>query len=304
MRGQRELRVMHLDAFTDTPFGGNPATVVLDAEHISKETLQKIARELNVRETVFVSRSRSADFKFRYMTPTRELGFSGHPTIAGFRALIEEGLVEVVQDINQFTLETSNGILDIEIVRNDTTGNHEIQIYHQAPVFLQTYDPKDYAEALGLTLADFSSINPIQTVSTGTPHLMIPVSTQRALENIRPDWIKLQELGEDADYVSLQVFTDEVRDVTSDFQARHFAPQLGVDEDPVSGSGAGAMAGYILRYGLMDISVPVTSIVVEQGHYVGRPGRVFVEVTGEQNKISQIRVGGTAVIIFQGKLFV
>ncbi|TXT57584.1 MAG: hypothetical protein BAJATHORv1_10286 [Candidatus Thorarchaeota archaeon] len=303
MRRQRELKIMHVDAFTDIPFGGNPATVVLGANHISKENLLKISREFNVRETVFVSSSNRADFKFRYMTPNGELGFSGHPTIAAFHALIQEGLVEVVQDVNMCTLETSTGVLDVEIVRNDTTGNHEVQILHSTPSFMEAYDPKDYAEALGLTLADFSTINPIQTVSTGTPHLMIPVSTQRALDNISPDWKRLVELGQDADYVSVQVFTHDVRDVTSDFQVRHFAPRLGVNEDPVSGSGAGAMAGYILKYGLMDPSVPVTSIVVEQGHYVGRPGNVFVEVTGDRENISQVRVGGTAVLILRGTLF-
>ncbi len=173
MKQKRSLDVIQVDAFTDTPFGGNPAAVVLNADHVSEETMYKIAREMNVRETVFVSKSHAADFRFRYMTPKSEINFSGHPTIAAFHALVEAGHIDLVQDVTMTRLETNTGVLDIEIVRNESTGHHEIQITHKKPQFMATYDPKDYAEALGLSLADIHSPNPLQTVSTGTPHLMI-----------------------------------------------------------------------------------------------------------------------------------
>jgi len=298
-----ELDILHVDAFTDTPFGGNPATVVLGADHLEEEMLQKIAQEMNTRETVFVSSSKVANFKFRYLTPKREINFSGHPTIAAFHALLREGLVEVVKDVTMVSIETKAGVLNVEIVKNESTGRHEIQIMHRQPEFLETYDPKDYLEALGLSLADFHSPNPIQTISTGTPHLMIPVSTMRSLDRIKPNWERLKELQKDSDYVSLSVFTRDTRDPTSDAQVRHFAPALGVYEDPVSGSAAGSLGSYLIRYGLMEPTYPVTSIVIEQGHYVNRPGRIFVEVHGDQEKIEQVKVSGTGVVVFKGKLF-
>ncbi len=302
MKQKRSLDVIQVDAFTDTPFGGNPAAVVLDADHVSDETMYKIAREMNVRETVFVSKSRSADFRFRYMTPKSEINFSGHPTIAAFHALVEAGYINLVQDVTMTRLETNTGVLDIEIMRNESTGHHEIQITHKKPRFLNTYDPKDYTEALGLSLADIHSPNPLQTVSTGTPHLMIPVSTQRSLDRIKPNWDRLKDLQADSDYVSLSVFTRDTREPTSDAQVRHFGPAVGVYEDPVSGSAAGSLGSYIIRYGFMETPFPVTSIVIEQGHYVDRPGKIFVEVRGDQEGIEQVKVSGTGVTVLKGTL--
>jgi trans-2,3-dihydro-3-hydroxyanthranilate isomerase len=302
LKRKRKLEVIQVDAFTDRPFGGNPAAVVLGADHVSEETMHKIAREMNVRETVFVSKSRTADFRFRYMTPKGEIDFSGHPTIAAFHALAEVGQIELVQDITMTRLETNTGILDIEIVKNVSTGHHEIQITHKKPQFLDTYDPKDYVEALGLSLADFHSPNPLQTVSTGTPHLMMPVSTQRSLDRIKPNWDRLKELQAGSDYVSLSVFTRDTREPTSDAQVRHFGPAVGVYEDPVSGSAAGSLGSYLIKYGFMDTQLPVTSIVIEQGHYVERPGKIFVEVRGDQESIDQVKVSGTAATVMKGTL--
>ncbi len=297
------LDVIQVDSFTDKPFGGNPAVVVLHADHVSEKTMHNIAREMNVRETVFVSKSQVADFRFRFMTPKSEIGFSGHPTIAAFHALVEEGLIDLVHDVTMVRLETSTGILDIEIVRNESTRQHEIQVTHKKPLFMDTYDPKDYVDALGLSLADIHSPNPLQTVSTGTPHLMIPVSTSRSLDRIKPNWNRLKELQAESDYVSLSVFTRDTREPTSDAQVRHFAPSLGVYEDPVSGSAAGSLGSYIIKYGLMEATYPVTSIVIEQGHYVERPGKIFVEVRGNQERIDQVKVSGTGVTVMKGKLY-
>jgi trans-2,3-dihydro-3-hydroxyanthranilate isomerase len=303
MSRRGELDIFHVDAFTDTRFGGNPATIVLGADRLEEEMFHKIAREMNTRETVFVMNSSVANFRFRYLTPKGEIDFSGHPTIAAFHALAREGLIETPSDVTVVSLETKAGILNVEIVKNESSGRHEVQITHKKPVFLETYDPKEYVKALGLTLADFHSPNPLQTVSTGTPHLMMPVSTMRSLDRIKPDYDRLKELQKGSDYVSLSVFTRETRDPTSDAQLRLFAPGLGVYEDPVSGSAAGSLASYLIRYGFMEPTHPVTSIVIEQGHYVGRPGRIFVEVRGTQEGIEQVKVSGTGVLVFKGKLF-
>ena len=300
---RRQLDIIQVDVFTDVPFGGNPAAVVLDANNISDETMVQIAQEMNVRETVFISKSSKADFRFRYMTPRGELGFSGHPTIAGFLALIDEGRIQLRSDVNVYSLEARTGMLNIDIVKNETTQIHEVQITHKKPRFLETYDPKDYAEAFGLSLADILSPNPLQTVSTGTPHLIIPLSTQRSLDRIRPEWKKLEELHKSGDYASISLFTRDTREPTSDAQVRHFAPALGVLEDPVSGSAAGSLGSYIIQYGLMEPTHPVTSIVIEQGHYVGRAGRVIVEVRGRQESIDQVKVSGTGITVLKGKIY-
>ena len=304
MKYQYKLRIFQIDAFTDQPFGGNPAVVVLDADRLRESAVERVSRETITGQTVFVYPSKVADYKFRYMTPRGEMAFSGHLTVAGFTALAEEGLIEVVNDVNMFTLETRAGVLEIEVVKNETSGLHEVQITHENPEFMATYDPKDIAEALGLTLADIMSPNPIQTVSTGTPQLMVPVNTLKALERIRPDWERLNGLQEGSDWISVQVFTRETFAPTSDVHVRHFAPALGISEDPVTGSAAGSMCAYMIKYGLFDVTIPVTSIVIEQGHFMGRPGKIFVEVRGDSDEITQVKVSGTGITVIRGTLYV
>jgi len=224
-------------------------------------------------------------------------------TIAAFHLMVEEGVIEAVGDVTTMTVETKAGVLPVEIVKNETTGMHEIQITHRKPEFMTTYDPREYAEALGLSLADIMSSCPVQTVSTGTPQLMVPVTTLGALQRIHPEQDRLLELGKNADYVSVQVFTRQTLEATSDVHVRHFAPTLGINEDAATGSAAGSMGCYIIKYGLMSPTIPVTSIVVEQGHSMGRPGHVFVEVKGDASEIEQVKVSGTAVTVLRGTLY-
>jgi trans-2,3-dihydro-3-hydroxyanthranilate isomerase len=304
MKSNSSFKVLQVDAFTTVPFGGNPAAVVLDADNLSEETMSKIAKEMNVRETVFVSKSSKADYKFVFMTPEGPLGFSGHPTIAAFHALVDEGLVELVDDVTMFSLETTTGILQIEIVKNETTRFHEVQITHKKPEFLTTYDPLEIAEALGLSLGDIMAGLPVQTVSTGSPVLVVPLNSMKSLERINLNVSAITKLCKAGDYVSIQVFTKDVIEVTSDIHARHFAPALGVNEDPVSGIGAGAAASYIIRYGLMDTDIPVRTVVIEQGHFVNRPSKVIVEVKGDTDGIDQVKVSGTGIVVLRGTLYI
>ncbi|MHA1772130.1 MAG: PhzF family phenazine biosynthesis protein [Candidatus Thorarchaeota archaeon] len=302
MRHQHVIKVVQVDAFTDRPFGGNPAVVILDADNLRDSDIEAIAREIITGQTLFVRNSKVADFKFQYMTPTGEMSFSGHLTVAGFSALAYEGLIDIVQDVNMFTVETLAGVLEVEVVKNESSMLHEVQITHPTPQFMETYDPKDITKALGLSLADIMSPHPVQTVSTGTPQLMVPVSTLRALERIHPNWERLNELQRDSDWVSIQVFTRETLEPTSDVHVRHFAPFLGINEDPVTGSGAGSMGAYMIKYGMFDVTIPVTSIVIEQGHFMGRPGKIFVEVVGDSHGITQVKVSGTGVPVLHGTM--
>ena len=148
------------------------------------------------------------------------------------------------------------------------------------------------------------SPNPVQTVSTGLPTLLVPITTMRAMERMQPDMNRLEEMCRAGDYDTIQVFTRETIDVTSDAHARYFAPRLGVPEDPVSGTGAAVMASYMVKYGMMDSTNPVTSIVIEQGHFVDRPGKVYVEVRAVEDEIEQVKVSGTAVTVLRGSIFI
>ncbi|MFW9932608.1 MAG: PhzF family phenazine biosynthesis protein, partial [Candidatus Thorarchaeota archaeon] len=139
---------------------------------------------------------------------------------------------------------------------------------------------------------------------TGIPNLMVPVISLDALKRVKPNWDMLNRLAQGADYLAIEVFTKEAKDVTSDAHARHFAPALGVEEDPVTGSAAGGLGSYLIHHGIISSSNTVSTIVIEQGHFMDRPGKVIVEVTGGRNEIKMVKVSGTAVTVAKGKVYV
>ncbi|MEW6047807.1 MAG: PhzF family phenazine biosynthesis protein [Bacillota bacterium] len=291
----RTFPILQVDAFTEAAFCGNPAAIVLDAQGLSNEQMQAIAQEMNLSETAFVLPSDVADFRLRFFTPRKEIPMAGHPTIATVHALIEDGRISLTAAHTRVTLQLNVGVLPVEI-RTVPDGAPFIVLTQQRPEFLRTYPREPVAAALNLAPAHI--IEPIQTVNTGTPQLMVRLHDAATLEEMHPDFDRLVELTERSDFFSVHVFAliDHTRQPRA--VARHFAPAAGVNEDPVTGSASGAMGAYLVHYGLVDSS----TLVAEQGHAVGRPGRVHVEVVTSHGVIEAVKIGGQAITIFRGQL--
>ncbi len=285
-----------VDAFTRRPLGGNPAAVVLDADDLTDEQMQAIAIEMNLSETAFVMRSTVADFKVRFFTTFGEIPLAGHPTIATFHTLAETGRIQGEGRV-RVTQELKVGVLPVEIDLWDGIPQRVIMT-QQPPQFLARLDPVPYAEALGLEVEDLLPGVAPQTVSTGTPQAMIAVRSLDVLRRLQPDERKLKALHASADWFSLHVFTPDTLDPGNAAHARHFAPGDNVFEDPVTGSATGGMACYLYRYGLVDRAI----FTVEQGHLMGRPGLIDVELEGTPDAITAVRIAGTAVTVITGEL--
>ncbi len=285
-----------VDAFTRQALGGNPAAVVLDADDLSDEQMQAIAIEMNLSETAFVMRSAVADFKVRFFTTFGEIPLAGHPTIATFHTLAEVGRIQGEGRV-RVTQELKVGVLPVDIDLWDGVPQRVIMT-QRPPQFLARLDPALYAEALGLGVEDLLPGVAPQTVSTGTPQAMIPVRSLDALRRLQADERKLKALHAGGDWFSLHVFTPETLDPGNAAHARHFAPGDNVFEDPVTGSATGGMACYLYRYGLVDRAI----FTVEQGHIMGRPGLVDVELEGTPDAITAVRIAGTAVTVITGEL--
>jgi trans-2,3-dihydro-3-hydroxyanthranilate isomerase len=301
-----EFAIKIVDAFTDRPLAGNAAGVVTSADGLDAATMQAIAREVNLSETAFVSRSERADFRVRFFTPTTEIPLAGHPTIATMHALVEDGRIRLSGRRTRVTQELNVGVLPVDLDADDEGRLTRVWMTQMPPEFLRTYDVTPYAEALGIPSAGIEADYPLQTVSTGTPQLMFPVRSLHVLERLKPNMQKLIDLAAAGDYFSLHVFTPEGGyDRAAKAHARHFAPKAGIAEDPVTGSASGAMGAYLAHFGL--VSVP-GSFMVEQGHIMGRPGTVYIELDGETDvesgavAISAVRVGGRAVTVINGTM--
>jgi trans-2,3-dihydro-3-hydroxyanthranilate isomerase len=288
---------MQVDAFTATPLSGNACAIIFDADNLDDETRLAIAREMNLSETAFVVRSEVADFGARYFTPAEEIPLAGHPTIATVFALIESGRLKLTGDLTTISLELRVGAIRVDIESAHGVVQN-IVMSQKKPQFLRTYAPGEVMPVFGLTAEDVLPGAPLQTVSTGTPQLMVPVRDVEVLRRINVNMLGYVALHERGDFFSTHLFC--MRGVTDQGRtfARHFSPPPDVFEDPFTGSATGGMGAYLWHHGL--INQPTFS--AEQGHWMQRPGIAQVEVVGPRDDIDTVKVGGSAVTVLRGEL--
>ncbi len=286
-----------VDAFTDRPLAGNPCAILFDADDLSDAQMLAIAKEMNLSETAFVRHSEIADFGVRYFTPAEEIPLAGHPTIATTHALIDDGRLPLAGPKTSITFELPVGPIEIEIFAENSRPPR-IVMSQKKPQFGARHDPAQVMPAFGLTPADLLPGAPIQTVSTGTPQLMIPLRGLDALRRAQMNAPAYAALRESADFFSPHLFCLEGVTPRGRTFARHFGLPPDTLEDPFTGSATGGMAAYLWRYGL--INQP--AFIAEQGHWLNRPGQAFVEVVGPPDDMETVKVGGTAVTVLRGEL--
>jgi trans-2,3-dihydro-3-hydroxyanthranilate isomerase len=287
---------MQVDAFTTHQLGGNPCAIVFDSANIPDATMQAIAKEMNLSETSFVWRMDDGRFRARYFTPAEEIPLAGHPTIATIFSLVETGRVTIDGDYLKMPLILRDGPIDVEIFTKDGKVQRVV-MSQRKPQFLQIYAPEDVLPVFGLDAGDLLPGAVIQTVSTGTPQLFIPVCGLDALRKIKLDVERYIGLRTRSDFFSAHVFCLHGVELGDTF-ARHFVTPPDLVEDPYTGSATGGMGAYLWHYGL----IQTPTFTAEQGHWMGRPGEGVVEVIGPADAIETVKVGGAAATILRGEL--
>ncbi len=285
-----------VDAFTTSPLGGNPCAVLFDCADLSDETMLAIAKEMNLSETAFVWQKPDGHFRARYFTPAEEIPLAGHPTIATVYALVDSGRLSLTGDYLKIPLELRDGPVDVEVFARDGRIDR-IVMSQRVPQFLSTHQAADVMPAFGLSESDLLPGVPIQTVSTGTPQIMIPLKGHDALRKAILDIEKYTVLRNRSDFFSPHLFCLQGIENGQTF-ARHFGVPPDTMEDPFTGSATGGMAAYLWHYGLIDSP----TFIAEQGHWMQRPGQAYVEVIGPREDIQTVKVGGGAVTVLRGKL--
>ncbi len=298
-----QYRYYTADIFTDSIFGGNPLAVFPEADNLTAGQMQKVAAEFNFSETVFVfsPETSKGTKKLRIFTPTTELPFAGHPTIgtAFVLAAIADPAV-----LNKTTVyfEEGVGIIPVTVRYIDGKPVYTELAVSQSPLFRDDCPSLEaIASTLGLQSEDLMTGRySIQAVSCGLPFLYVPVGNCQALKNINFNLTEWHNFVSKFWANSLYVFCFEPELNNSDIHARMFAPALGVNEDPATGSAASALAAYLaIRHPLEDGSL---QWIIEQGFEMGRPSILTIEADKENNDIRAIRVGGSSVLVCQGKM--
>lgn len=288
------------DVFTDTAFGGNPLAVVYDADGIDHLAMQKIAREFNLSETVFVCKPKDARHaaSLRIFMPAGELPFAGHPTVGAAVALqaragISGASILVLEEkIGPVRCAVKESFAEFDLPKLPSPINVAIE-------------PAALAAALGLDPQDIGFENHrIAGWSAGVPYVMVPVSGLLAAAKARVNagaWIDL--VGRiDGKIPAPYVYSRETVFSGSDFHARMFAPWDGIAEDPATGSAAAAFAGQICRHDTPPPGVHV--IAIEQGVEFGRPSSIRLEIDMAERRLASARIGGHAVKVAEGRLFI
>ncbi|MDO7846028.1 PhzF family phenazine biosynthesis protein [Hymenobacter sp. M29] len=298
-----QLPFLLVDAFTTEPLRGNPCAVVLDADDFDPALRQRLAREFNQSETAFVNRAApgSTEFTVRFFTPAEEIPLAGHPTIATITALLHAGRVAlpVSGAALTITLHLLHGPIRVDVLPGAAGVPAMVWMTQRPPVFGATHAPEAVLPLFGLTLDDLLPGAPVQTVSTGTPQLMILLRDHAALRRAHvADAAALGRYRAGSDFFSPHLFCLGGATPAGHTFARHFGTPPDVSEDPVTGSATGGMAAYLWHHGYLD----TPEFVAEQGHDMGRAGAVQVRVHGPREAIESVQIGGTGVVVLEGRL--
>lgn len=301
--------IYQVDAFANRFLGGNPAGVVPDAQDLSDKEMKKIAREMNLSETAFVMpvEDEEADFELRFFTPSQEVDLCGHATIGAFFVLAEKGYIECKKHVDcksgtvMLKQKTKAGILPVEIEFEDRKVKN-ILMTQKSPEYVGGIDDIDeLCKAMGIEKEDIGlrmhDIKP-QIVSTGLKDIILPVKSIQIIKDMNPDMKKLSEYSRKKGVVGVHVFTDDSEEENSDFATRNFAPYVGIDEESATGTSNGALAAYLHKNKVIDISKR-SDYVFEQGYYMERPSKIVVRLQETGDDLN-VKVGGTAIITFEG----
>jgi len=297
-----DLEVLKVDVFTEELYMGNPAAVVLDSDVLDEVQMQRIAFEAGAPSTAFVLRSRKADLRLRYFSPHSEQPLSGHATVGAIWCLAERGSFGSTSS-GRHRLETSVGILPFT-VEAGPDGPKRVWMTQRRPMFASEGDVKEVASALGTSVDSmFKDEFPMAVVSTGLPCLIVPVRSIDVIRRLEPRRDELASLSRELDIGGVEVFTWGVLEEGSTVHARFFEPTQGMQEDPASGLPAGALGAYLVENDLIP-KERFERIVVEQGHWIGRPSKIYVKVEKRGLAIRKVEVGGSARVSFRGRLAV
>lgn len=302
-----DLRYLQYDVFTNRRFEGNQLAVFTDGRAIDANTMQTIAKEMNFSESTFLLPAESADtdMRMRIFTPGSELPMAGHPTIGTTFALAHEGVIRPGQE--RFVFGLGVGPTPVELEWSD----HELSFawMDQRPpdVRLAAATAHELTRAAGVEHDVFADARlPIEEISCGVPFIFLPLASRAAVDAAQPDAAALRRLKSafGGGHIGVFVFTIESGYDDVSAYSRMFAPGLGVAEDPATGSASGPLGCYLVRHGLVPRD-RADRIVSLQGVAMGRPSRIHMAIgSTPDGTITRVQVGGQAVLVAEGTLYV
>ena len=272
------LRYVVADVFTDTALTGNQLAVFTDGREVDDETMQRLAREMNFSETVFVLPAEAGGHaRIRIFTPSSELPFAGHPVLGSAFVLAAP------LQLGEIRLETGSGVVPVTLERE---GARIVFGWMRQPI--PEFEPFGRADELQKVLGVRSKL-PVELYHLGPEHVFLELESEEQVARLAPDFgaLALFEAG-------INCFAGSGKR----WKTRMFAPADGVPEDPATGSAAGPLAIHLARHGRIDFG---DEIEISQGAELNRPSKLYARVEGSSARIERVEVGGSAVTVARGE---
>lgn len=291
---KRRFSFVQLDVFTTVPLEGNQLAVFPDARGLSDAEMQSVAREMNLSETTFIlpgeaAVEREGGVRVRIFTVSEELPFAGHPTLGTAMLLRGNGNAEAID------LDLNVGKIPVRFSSRD--GFPFGVMTQRDPEFGETHTREAVARAAGLQPADIADDVPIQTVSTGNAFAIVPLKSLAVLQNLAPTATAMGGYLSKTDAKFFYFVSRQALSPAAKLQARMIFYN---GEDPATGSAAGPCAAWAVKYGVV---APEEEALLEQGVEMKRRSRIFVSAGRAGDKIVNVRVGGHAVEVARGEIF-
>lgn len=293
------MQVSIVDAFTRIPGAGNRAGVVLDGSGLDTGAMQRIAAAVAASETAFVlSRKGDTVVSLRYFTPTSEIEFCGHATVASFHLLSERG---VLPRAGTFRLECAAGTYEVELEPMDARHS---RVWVVTPQYPWRESPLPVEAVMPLLGGTADMVERSLPVLANGHKLFVPLHRRADVWALAPKIDALVTALQPHGIRGVFAFTRETKDASSVTHARYFVPGFGIIEDPVTGSAHGPLAAYLVNHGVLQLPETggTTHVRAEQGDAMGKPGRVELEVKGRPGALERVRIGGAAVTVIEGEL--
>ena len=297
------MHYLFYDVFTSEPLLGNQLAVFPDARGLTTTQMQAIAREINFSETTFVlpAERPDTDIRMRIFTPAVEMPMAGHPTVGSTFALADTGVIASGRQRFVFGLNVGPTPVDLEW---DGGRVRFVWMMQGTPTFgAPVTNRAAVAAAIGLREADLIGDLPIQEVSCGVPYLLVPLRDRAAVDRATGDSVAMLDLPDlSRSHPAVLLFAyEKVRLKADTTYSRMFAPGLGVLEDPATGSAAGPLGCYLLQHKLVTPG-EARQLTNAQGVKMGRASRIHMAIAGTPGAITEVKVGGEAVLVARGEL--
>jgi len=294
-RSARRLPFVQLDVFSSQPLEGNSLAVFPDARGLIDDEMQALAREMNLSETTFVlprdaATERERGTRVRIFTVQEELPFAGHPTLGTAFALRGASTAAEV------ALELNVGRIPVRFEEKNAAPVFG-EMTQKDPQFGPMHDREAVVRAAGLRDGDIDPSLPIQTISTGLTFTVVPL---RGLEAIRRLQVDLRGSAEYLEHSGGKFFYFVARECIDPEARLHARMMFYNGEDPATGSAAGCAAAWMVAHG---VAQPDERVLIEQGIEMKRPSRIFVRASHADDRIVNVRVGGNAVEVLRGEVF-